>query len=173
LSRIPPSDVRLRPLRRTDVAAVRDGLASGSGAQTTRWVLPRSLPFMLGWLDELNENPEVDIFAILVRGAFAGMCSLRSASYSGRALNIMLFEKTLRGKGVGTAAMRALCAFGFDSLKLHRIELGVYPENKGAIVCYARCGFQYEALLRKAIYHEGTWRDMMWMSLLRSEFIRR
>jgi RimJ/RimL family protein N-acetyltransferase len=84
---------------------------------------------------------------------------------------IAIFEPRFRGRGVGAIAVRKLCAFGFKNLKLQRIELGIYATNNVAIHRYARCGFQYEALLRKYIYHNGRWVDVMWMSLLRPGFV--
>jgi RimJ/RimL family protein N-acetyltransferase len=163
--------VRIRPLHRADVLALRDGFASGLAGETTRWTFPRSLPSMLGYFDGSLKVKDRDSFAIRVEGEFAGICSLRPSQFSGRELTIVIFEPRFRGRGVGTAAVRKLCAFGFEKLKLQRIELGVYPTNHVAIQCYVRCGFQYEALLRKYIYHDGKWVDIMWMSLLHHDFI--
>jgi RimJ/RimL family protein N-acetyltransferase len=47
---------------------------------------------------------------------------------------------------------------------LSRVELGVYPDNAPAIRCYERCGFAHEALLRRFVYHDGAWRDLIWMA---------
>lgn len=162
--------VRIRTLRRADIPAVRDGFASGAAAQTTRWSLPRSLPAILGWYDEVSHSREQHLFAIVIREMIVGLCTLRTPRFAGRELTIAIFEPRFRGVGVGTFAVSKLCEFGFHTLKLPRIELGVYPSNRRAIACYARCGFQYEALLRRFLYHDGQWTDIMWMSLLRSEF---
>jgi len=162
--------VRVRSLRRADIPAVRDGFASGTAAQTTRWSLPRSLPSMLGWYEELTQSKDEHLFAILLGETLVGLCTLRAPRFAGRELTIAIFEPRFRGRGVGTLAVTKLCEFGFRTLKLPRIELGVYPSNRRAIACYARCGFQYEALLRRFMYQDGQWVDVMWMSLLRSEF---
>jgi RimJ/RimL family protein N-acetyltransferase len=49
----------------------------------------------------------------------------------------------------------------------------VYPDNTRAIRTYEKCGFRREAVLRQYIYHDGRWRDLLWMSLLRSDLTRR
>lgn len=170
MRKVPRKDVRIRPLRRADIPIVREGFASGSAAEMTRWAFPRSLPSMYGWFDEANESKDSHLFAIVLRGRCVGVCALRAPRFAGRELTIAIFDQRARGKGVGTIAVTGLCDFGFRTLGLRRIELGVYPNNRRAIACYARCGFQYEALLRRFLYHDGRWIDVMWMSLLRSEF---
>jgi RimJ/RimL family protein N-acetyltransferase len=168
-ARLPTAAMHIRPMRRADVPYMRDGFASGVAAQTTRWTFPRSLPSMLGWFDDAAHAKNHDVFAILVEGRVVGVTSLRPPRYGGRELTIAIFDPRARGRGVGTFAVTALCEYGFSVLRLARIELGVYPTHHAAIACYAKCGFKYEALLRRFLYQDGIWRDAMWMSLLRSE----
>jgi len=162
-------NVRVRPLARHDIIALRDALAAGAVAETTRRLFPRSLPSMLDWYDQLQSSKEMSPFAIAMNTSLIGYCALRPPVYSGRELVIAIFDPRWHGKGVGTLAVREMCTFGFGTLKLRRIELGVYPTNRRAISCYVRCGFREEALLRKFIYHEGTWVDLTLMSLLRPQ----
>jgi RimJ/RimL family protein N-acetyltransferase len=162
--------VRVRPLGRHDIIDLRDALAKGKAAETTRRLFPRSLPSMLDWFDQLQSAKEMSPFAIVVDRAFIGYCALRPPIYSGRELVIAIFDPRYQAKGFGTYAVRELCAFGFGVLKLPRIELGVYPSNFPAISCYLRCGFREEAVLRRFVYHEGSWVDVTLMSLLRSEW---
>jgi len=161
------SNVRVRPLARHDVPKLRDALAEGTVADTTRRLFPRSLPSMLDWYDQLQLSREMSPFAIAINASLIGYCALRPPVYSGRELVIAIFDPRYHGKGIGTHAVREMCAFGFGTLKLQRIELGVYPTNRRAISCYVHCGFREEALLRKFIYHEGVWVDLTLMSLVR------
>ena len=165
-----PAGVRIRPLSRQDVVELRDALASGAVAGTTRRFFPRSLPSMLDWYDHLQSSRDISPFAIAIDALFVGYCALRPPVYSGRELAIAIFDPRYHGKGVGTFAVQELCAFGFGRLRLSRIELTVYPTHRRAISCYERCGFREEASLRQFIYHEGEWVDLMLMSLLRSEW---
>ena len=162
--------VRMRPLAEADIAPLRDALAQGEVAATTRRLFPRSLPSLLDWYDHLSGAKEASPFALLAGERLIGFCSLRAPIYSGRELAIAIFDPRYHDRGVGTFAVRELCRYGFESLKLPRIELGVYPANRRAIACYLRCGFRDEALLRRFIYHEGAWVDIMLMSLLRAEW---
>jgi RimJ/RimL family protein N-acetyltransferase len=162
--------VNMRPLNRRDVAPLRDWLASGSVARSTRRLFPRSLPSMLDWYDQLSDARGISPFALLDGPRLIGYCALRSPIYSGRELAIAIFDPRFHGAGVGTFAVTELCRFGFGTLRLNRIELGVYPENRRGIACYERCGFEHEALLRKFVYHEGLWADVRLMALGRSRW---
>lgn len=168
--RLPIVSVTVRPLSRRNIGDLRDALACGAIAETTGRLLPRSLPSIMDWHDQILRTKETYPFAILHRSKFIGYGALRSPIFSGKELAIGIFDLGYHGAGLGTFAVNKLCAFAFEKLKLHRVELGVYPSNRRAIACYARCGFKYEALLRKFMYHEGEWQDVMWMSLLRSEW---
>jgi len=157
---------------RRDVPTLRDALASGTVAESTRWLFPRSLPSMLDWYDHLQDSREASPFAIVHGSSFIGYCSLRAPIFSGRELAIAIFDSRCHGKGVGAFAVTELCRFGFEHMKIPRIELGVYPTNRRALACYARCGFRHEALLRRFLYHDGAWVDVILMSLLRSDWIK-
>ncbi|MBU2903893.1 GNAT family N-acetyltransferase [Arenibacter algicola] len=54
---------------------------------------------------------------------------------------ILIGEKSLRGKGIGTELITKLTDYGFNNLKKERIILNVYSWNKGAIKCYKKVGF--------------------------------
>jgi RimJ/RimL family protein N-acetyltransferase len=75
-----------------------------------------------------------------------------------------------RGKGHGTDMLKALLAFGFDSLRLERIELDVYDFNEGAHRLYRRVGFVDEGVARHRIFREGRYRDLHRMSILVDEW---
>lgn len=99
-----------------------------------------------------------------------GTCRLWVPQFAGVELAIALFDPATRGRGVGTFAVRKICDVAFSELRVHRVELGVYPDNSAAIRVYEKCGFRREAILRKYIHHDGKWRDLLWMALLRSEW---
>ena len=166
----PVQTVRIRRLLRRDVEPLRDALAYASVAETTRRMFPRSLPSMLDWFDHTVGSRDVSAFAIVADEKFVGFCSLRAPIFCGRELAIAIFDPRYHGRGIGTFAITKLCAFGFLDLRLPRVELGVYPSNRRGLACYTRCGFRQEALLRNFVYHEGAWRDLVLMSLLRDDW---
>ncbi len=54
---------------------------------------------------------------------------------------ILIGEKSMRGKGIGTELINKLTEYGFNNLKKERIILNVYSWNIGAIKCYEKVGF--------------------------------
>lgn len=75
-----------------------------------------------------------------------------------------------RGKGYGTEAIISMLRYGFKTVKLHRIHLGVYAFNPRAIHVYEKIGFQREGIQRDATYLDGKFHDMIIMSILEDEF---
>lgn len=75
-----------------------------------------------------------------------------------------------RGQGYGTDALRATLRWAFRELNLHRVELGVDPENKAAIRVYEKLGFVVEGRRREHHFDDGRFIDELMMGLLRPEF---
>ena len=63
------------------------------------------------------------------------------------------------GHGYMSEAVRALVAFGFRDLKLHRIEAASIPENVPSVRVLERCGFVREGYMRSYIRIDGRWQD--------------
>ena len=75
-----------------------------------------------------------------------------------------------RGRGLGTALMRALERHAFDELGLHRLQLSVYAFNTAAIACYRGVGFEVEGRARDAtLGSDGYW-DGLTMALLEPHY---
>lgn len=91
---------------------------------------------------------------------------------SARVSRVLVGPPELRGKGAGTSIMHAVLAVAFEELGLHRVELGVYDFNRGAIRCYERVGFKVEGVRRHAARVGETWWDSCVMGILRDEWNR-
>jgi RimJ/RimL family protein N-acetyltransferase len=74
-----------------------------------------------------------------------------------------------RGRGHATRAVRLICAWGFDALRLERIDLMAATGNPASQRVAERAGFVREGVLRS--YMEGTYerQDMVSFGLLRGE----
>ncbi len=103
---------------------------------------------------------------------YMGQIDLHKIDWKNRSavMGIVIGRKELHGKGYGAEAIRLLQDFVFLSLNLHRLELEVYEYNDKAHHCYLKCGFIEEGRLRKKLYKNGRYWDIICMSLLRSEY---
>jgi len=158
-----PDGVRLVRATQRHAVAFRDGFNSGIAAPTTRWHLPR--PLAAGAYD----TNALRRYAIMLGDDVIGTCRLWVPQFAGVELAIAIFDPAARGRGVGTFAVQKICDVAFSELRVHRVELGVYADNVAAVRVYEKCGFRREAILRKYIHHDGKWRDLLWMAVLRTD----
>ena len=76
------------------------------------------------------------------------------------------------GKGRMTRAVAAVVRFGFDTLRLHRIEAACIPDNAPSIALLERNGFQREGFARAYLKINDAWRDHILLALLEGEATR-
>lgn len=101
-----------------------------------------------------------------------GNCSFMGIDQTARSAEVGLFigDKTCWNKGYGTEVMQLLLRIGFNSLNLNRIFLRVDEANKGGIRTYEKAGFILEGRYRQGTFQNGEYRDILFMSVLRSEW---
>ena len=63
------------------------------------------------------------------------------------------------GHGHATAAVRALVAFAFGPLALHRVEAACVPDNLASRRVLEKAGFVHEGLARAYLKINGAWAD--------------
>ena len=95
-----------------------------------------------------------------------------SKTHRNAKIGIFFFKKHW-GKGFGTEAVERLIRFGFEELKLNRIEYGFLAHNKRSEGIFKRLGFKREGLQREFLFKRGKFQDHVLGSLLSSEWERR
>lgn len=85
----------------------------------------------------------------------------------------LIGEKSYRGKGVGKEVLNKLLKMGFEKFGLHKISLGVFDFNTGAIKCYEGVGFKKEGLLRGHRKVGDSYWNLYEMSILEDEWRNR
>ena len=70
------------------------------------------------------------------------------------------------GKGFMAEAVRALVAYGFRDLRLHRIEAASIPENVPSVRVLERTGFEREGYMRSYIRIHGRWEDHLLFAII-------
>ena len=74
-----------------------------------------------------------------------------------------------RGRGYGTQAARLMICYAFEELKLHRLFLRAFAENRQAIRSYEKAGFVQEAYLHDDVCIDGVYRDIVLMGIWEQE----
>ena len=75
-------------------------------------------------------------------------------------------------KGYMSEAVYAVLAYGFDEMKLHRVEALADPDNVPSIKIIEKFNFTFEATLREHYNVDGIMEDSVMYSLLKNEFKR-
>lgn len=70
------------------------------------------------------------------------------------------------GRGIMTAAVRAVLPFAFSTLKLHRVEAACLPSNAASIRLLEKVGFRQEGYARRYLCINGEWRDHLLFALI-------
>lgn len=104
-------------------------------------------------------------------GAYLGEVVLNELEEDDRSMNyrIALVGPSLRGHGFGTEAGRAVVAWAFDVVGLHRISLEVYAFNPAAQRSYEKIGFVVEGRAREVLRYGDEWIDAVTMSMLETD----
>ncbi len=74
------------------------------------------------------------------------------------------------GSGYAGEILRALLAFGFDTLSLHRVYGKCDELNRNAAGVMEKCGMQYEGTLREHVWLRDHWRSSRYYGILASEY---
>lgn len=77
------------------------------------------------------------------------------------------------GKGYGTDAMKVILRYAFQELNLRRVSLDTFEYNPRALRSYEKAGFVYEGRAREFLYREGQRWDLIFMGILREEWLAR
>lgn len=89
----------------------------------------------------------------------------RSAVHS-----IKLHRDCPKHKGIGTDALLTSMKYAFDEMNLHRLETTQIDYNKASLGLYEKCGWKREGVLRKAVYRNGSYHDVIMTSILEDEY---
>lgn len=73
-------------------------------------------------------------------------------------------DQGYQSRGYMTEAVKAVCAFAFNALGLHRIECNIMPQNEASLRVAEKCGFVWEGLARKYLRINGVWEDHVHMA---------
>ncbi len=128
------------------------------------------------WLKNKVFTGEVAQFVITLSssGDSLGTTFIKDLDFTSKKgeFGIFIGETDQRGKGVGFEATRLITEYGFDVLGLNKVYLRVIANNHRAVATYKRVGYSIDGTLRKEVYDNGKYEDVVIMSMLKSEFIK-
>lgn len=75
-----------------------------------------------------------------------------------------------QGQGYGREAIEWALDYAFRRAGMHRVGIGAFGWNSGALRLYEKIGFKIEGRARQALWHEGTWWDLIELGMLEGEW---
>lgn len=169
--------VILRPLRTEDTDLLVNWRNNPLILATVLDPRPITAEQHLAWYNHLIQNDHHLEFIIELKenGKPIGRIGLNDVDYRNQKAeySISLGDPTEWGKGYGVDASYLLLDFGFEELNLQKIYLKVFAENHRAVKLYDKIGFELEGTLRNEIYKNGHFQNLLYMSILRENYLAR
>jgi RimJ/RimL family protein N-acetyltransferase len=168
--------VYLRPAERSDVPMFVEWFGDWRTVRTLELRAPMSIASEEQWFERMladqGKGGYLFVTCLLEDDRPVGNIGLFDLDlHNGSAgLGIMIGRPEDRGRGYGSAALRAMLDFAFGQLRLERVWLDVYDINPGARRVYERAGFVHEGTLRRAVYREDRYLDVIRMAILADEW---
>lgn len=126
------------------------------------------------WLLEQEADPRMSyVFCMIDKDTlqFAGMMALRLGKINYRIAEVWYkLMPEVWGRGYATECLKRLLRFGFEELKLHRIEAGCAVENIGSVRVLEKAGMLREGRKRKILPIRGQWVDNFSYAILEEDF---
>lgn len=118
----------------------------------------RSVKFLI-FLKE-SYNPVIGMITLneIVRGCFLS-CFI---GYK--------MDEAYTNRGFMTEAVKAVVDYGFNIMKLHRIEANIMPWNKASLQVVTKLGFENEGLSKRYLKINGKWEDHIHMVKLNDDY---
>jgi ribosomal-protein-alanine N-acetyltransferase len=133
-----------------------------------------SRAMVAGWVHQANNATREKYTAAIITktdSGFVGVISLDLGDHKYRRGEI--WYKLLPdcwGQGLATEATKAMLAFGFEQLHLHRIECGCSIHNIASYKVMEKVGMIREGIKRKVLPLDNDWHDAYLYAILEEEY---
>ena len=110
-----------------------------------------------GWLALARAQPDRLNWAIEVEGAAVGCVGLEPLADVGAQTTHIGYwlGEAFWGRGIMTAAVRAISDHAFSPLGFARIETPVFAWNPASMRVLEKCGYVREGVLRRSVFKDG------------------
>lgn len=140
-----------------------------------RNVFPVSPEELKKRLEQTQERPKRDIFFEIYHkelDKIVGFVEFHNINYINHAadLGVLIGEKEIWGKNLGTEATKLMIKYGFEELNLVRITASALRPNKGACRMIEKIGMKLELVLKNQTYFDGEYVDELNFCIFREEW---
>ncbi len=168
--------VLMRPLESRDISAILGLAAAPEIAANTFVPHPYTQEDASEFVRlgrERWRKGEAYVFGIIEKSsqAFAGCMGIHPIAEHNRAEVGYWIGVPYWGRGLATSALRLLLQFGFEELKLNRVEAGHFDYNPASGRVMEKAGMRLEGRRRGYIMHREQPKDALWYAILRGDYV--
>jgi RimJ/RimL family protein N-acetyltransferase len=178
----------LRPLKESDITD--EYLSWLSDPTVTRHlevgIFPENAASVRQWLKGMQSGAAAFAFAIIDKatGRHIGNIALYDVNYVMHGVDdgkpgwehrnvgtgIIIGRKEFWGKGYGTEAHHLVFDYAFRHLKIHKVVHRPVGDNVGSYKMVTKLGLKYEGVLRKHVFIDGEFRDIIVMGMFKEDY---
>ena len=136
-------DGAFRPVNLRDVIASCE--TGGDASRVMLAIRQRTDPKIIGYINIHNVN----------------------AVHRSADLGMRIGDERHRGQGFGKEALAMALNYCWNHLNLERVGLVVFRHNARAIAAYSACCFKKEGVLKRFLFVDGAWIDLVLMAAFR------
>ena len=164
--------VILRAFERDDAERCYRWMNDPNIVRTLKSRYPIAFQNEIEWLDRaMQPNANERHFAIERKDdrTHIGNASIHDIEWVSRTAAFGLFvgEPSAWNRGFGGDAIRTLVRFAFDEMNLRKLRISVFEYNDRAKHVLETQGFVQEGRLRREFYREGSYHDLLILSIFR------
>lgn len=169
----------LRPVSEKDYESIFDLQTMEETARYNTSKLPESIheskTIVNNWIFE-NQKEKITRFTFAVdllnNNQFIGLIGINLGKEHYKNAEIWFqFDKAFWNKGYATESVKRILHFGFQELKLHRIEAGCSVADIGSINVLEKSGMTREAHTRQLLPLASGWSDNYGYAILETDFL--
>jgi RimJ/RimL family protein N-acetyltransferase len=126
------------------------------------------------WVQDAITNTNEIRLGVCLRetGELIGLTSIVGIDWLNRSARsqIMIGERSYWGRGYGAQAVLETVRFGFLHRGFERMWVRIVDTNLASIALHERVGYKREGVMRRAVFKNGKFHDVVVLALLRDEF---
>lgn len=84
---------------------------------------------------------------------------------------LLIYPEKYRHGGCGSEIESLILRYVFDHMNLNRLYCEVFADNEKVVTLHKRFGFKEEGRFRQHIFKNGQYRDVVYLALLREEYL--
>ena len=116
--------------------------------------------------EQQHRKGEVHFFTIVSLDKPVGTVTIRPENEHRANIGLWI-GSDFHGKGIGTEAVRIITDYGFEQLKLQKIEASIFIGNQASRRIFENNGYILEGVIRSAVKKRGQFIDEWLMGIVR------